>query len=287
MSANENAVPRRIRLTVAYDGTAYAGWQRQINAPSVQQTLEEALSRLTGETVGVTGASRTDAGVHALGQTAHFDTRSRIPPERFWLAVNTLLPEDIRVTDSRLASPAFHARYSARGKTYVYRIFNAPCPPVIGRQYTAYVPVPLDDRRMWEALDHVRGRHDFAAFAAAGGQSRGTVREISRAELVRSGNTLELTVSGRSFLYNMVRILAGSLIDVGKGKLPPEALKRALETGSRLDLGVTAPARGLTLVRVYYPEDGPIPFGDGAENASAPFAAAGCPYETEETDDGE
>lgn len=246
---------RRVLLTVSYDGTNYAGWQRQTNAPSVQQRLEEALLKLTGEGAGVTGASRTDAGVHALGQAAHFDTRSRIPAERFAYAVNTHLPGDIRVTASRAVPPAFHARYGARRKTYRYQIHTGPHASALHRNQRAHVARPLDVERMRKALGDVLGEHDFRAFMAAGGQAKSTVREIDTAELTQAGDLIELTVSGRSFLYNMVRILAGTLIYIGTHKLAPDAFSRALASRDRLDLGITAPAHGLTLMEVWYPPE--------------------------------
>ncbi|MCL1963555.1 MAG: tRNA pseudouridine(38-40) synthase TruA [Firmicutes bacterium] len=243
---------RRIMLTVSYDGTAYAGWQRQLNAPSVQAALERALLSLTGEAAAVTGASRTDAGVHALGQAAHFDTRSSIPAEKFSFALNTRLPDDVRVVDARLAAPDFHARYGARGKTYRYQIHNSPHASALYRHQRAHVIPTLDAALMRNAGRDVLGEHDFRAFAAAGCEAKSTVREITEAGLRRDGELIELTVSGRSFLYNMVRILAGSLIYIGMGKLPPDALAAALRSGNRLDLGFTAPAHGLTLMKVRY-----------------------------------
>lgn len=250
---------RRIALTVSYDGTDYAGWQRQQNATGVQQVLEVALSKLTGEALQVTGASRTDAGVHALGQAVHFDTRSRIPGDKFAYAVNTHLPPDIRVTGSRQVEPAFHARYDARGKTYRYQIHNSPHASAIYRNQRAHVVPYLDVETMHEAAQAVLGTHDFRAFAASGSEAKTTVRDIMQIGVTRDFELVELTVSGRSFLYNMVRILAGTLIYIGVGKLQPEALSCALESGDRLDLGITAPAHGLTLMEVVYEETPPWP----------------------------
>lgn len=247
-----NGRTRRVRLTVSYDGTDYAGWQRQANAMSVQQRLEEAVQSLTGETATVTGASRTDAGVHALGQAAHFDTQSAIPAEKFCFALNTRLPDDIRVTGSFPAPDGFHARFDAQGKTYRYQIHNSEHASAMYRHLTAHVSRPLDAELMNRAVQAVVGMHDFAAFAAAGSEAKTTVREIWRADVRREGELVELLVSGRSFLYNMVRILAGTLIYIGIGKLPPECLQKALQTRNRLDLGITAPACGLTLMNVYY-----------------------------------
>ena len=246
---------RRLKLTVEYDGTDYCGWQRQINGPSVQQTLEETLSRLTGETVCVTGSSRTDAGVHAMGLCAHFDSATRIPPEKIAFALNTMLPPDIRIRESGPATEGFHARYSACGKVYRYRFFNSRHDCAIGRQYAAHVPLPLDVQRMNEEAQALIGTHDFEAFAASGSVVKSTVRTIYRARVEKSGDEVTLLVLGDGFLYNMVRIIAGTLMEVGTGKREPGAIKKAIETKDRLALGQTAPAKGLTLMRVLYGGD--------------------------------
>ena len=248
---------RRVRLTVEYDGTAYSGWQRQLNAVSVQQRLEEAVRRLTGEMAGITGASRTDAGVHALGQVAHFDTASRIPGDKFAFALNTVLPPDIRVSSSCETRPDFHARFDAKGKLYRYLIHNHAHATALGRNTHAHAIYPLDDFLMHEEAQAATGTHDFAAFAASGSIVKDTVRTIYEARVIRDGCEVELLVRGDGFLYNMVRILAGTLIAVGSGKLAPGAIRRAIRSGSRLDLGPTAPASGLTLMRVYYDDDPP------------------------------
>ena len=246
---------RRFRLTVEYDGTAYSGWQRQINGPSVQQTLEEALSRLTGEETRVTGSSRTDAGVHALGLCAHFDSATRIPPEKISFALNTMLPGDIRVRESALAGDGFHARYSACGKVYRYSFYNARHDRAVGRQYSAHVPLEMDEALMQREADALIGTHDFAAFAASGSVAKSTVRTIYRAQVARRGEDVTLTVLGDGFLYNMVRIIAGTLMEVGTGKRAPGAIAQAIATGDRLLLGQTAPARGLTLLCALYEGD--------------------------------
>jgi tRNA pseudouridine38-40 synthase len=246
---------RRIRMTVEYDGTAYAGWQRQINAISVQQRLEEALQKLTGEETGVTGASRTDAGVHALGQVVHFDTQSRIPGEKFSYALNTMLPPDIRVRVSEETRADFHARFDAKGKLYRYLIHNHAHAPAIGRNTHAHAIYPLNEEAMHEEAQCAVGTHDFRAFAASGSIVKDTVRTVYEARVLRDGDEVEVLVRGGGFLYNMVRILAGTLIDVGGGKRPPGAVARAIESCNRLDLGPTAPAHGLTLMRVYYDDD--------------------------------
>ena len=242
----------RFRLTLAFDGGAYSGWQRQANGPSVQQTLEEAFLRVARERVCVVGSSRTDAGVHAQGMVAHLDSATRIPPEKLAFALNTALPEDVRVLGSELAPAGFHARFSAAGKIYRYRIWNARHMNPIGRRYRMHVPVPLDDRRMDEAAQSLLGTHDFSAFAASGSVARSAVRTIYRARVARRGDEVSLLVLGDGFLYNMVRIIAGTLIEVGQGKRAPDAFSRAIASGNRLDLGQTAEACGLTLEAALY-----------------------------------
>ena len=246
---------RRIHLIVEYDGTAYAGWQRQANAMTVQEKLERAILKLTGEKLCVSGASRTDAGVHALGQSAHFDTESRIPADKFSFALNTLLPPDIRVTRSEEVPLEFHARFSTKGKRYRYLFHAAPHAGALTRNTHAHVIYPLDAERMQAEAQDLVGTHDFAAFAASGSVVKDTVRTIYRAEVTSEGSEIRLIVEGSGFLYNMVRIIAGTLIGVGSGKLEPGAFRRAIASGDRLDLGITAPAHGLTLMEVFYDPD--------------------------------
>ena len=245
---------KRILLTVEYDGTHYAGWQRQINGLAVQQVLEEALQKATGERIVVTGASRTDAGVHALGQAVHFDTESRIPPEKYPFVLNTMLPRDVRVHSGREVPGGFHARFMTCGKRYTYRIVNSRHASAIRRNTHVHVPLALDLPPMQEAAAQLLGTHDFAAFQAAGGTAKTTVRTIHSAELTRQGDEIILTVEGDAFLYNMVRIIAGTLIEIGLGRRTVNAFSEAYETLDRLSLGVTAPPQGLELTKVYYPE---------------------------------
>jgi len=256
-SVQEQLIPksglRRVLITISYDGTAYVGWQRQINGIAVQQRVEEALQALTGEYTAITGASRTDAGVHALGQCAHFDTRSTVPADRFPYALNTHLPPDIKVLEGREVDRFFHARFDAVGKTYTYRIHNAPHPSVLYRHTMVHVSMKLDVQRMNQALKELFGTHDFAAFQAVGGTVKTTVRTLTHLELIPDGDRLTLLVQGNAFLYNMVRIIAGTLIEIGKNKLAPDCFREAIETGNRLCLGPTAPAHGLELTQVFYP----------------------------------
>ena len=245
---------KRILLTVEYDGTNYAGWQRQINGLAVQQVLEEALQKATEERIVVTGASRTDAGVHALGQAVHFDTESRIPPEKYPFVLNTMLPRDVRVHSGREVPEGFHARFMTCGKRYTYRIVNSRHASALRRNTHVHVPLPLDLRPMQEAARQLLGTHDYAAFQAAGGTAKTTIRTITKAELLQFGDEIILTVEGDAFLYNMVRIIAGTLIEIGLGRRTVNAFTEAYETLDRLSLGVTAPPQGLELTKVYYPE---------------------------------
>ena len=245
---------KRILLTVEYDGSAYAGWQRQINGLAVQQVLEEALSQACARPVTVTGSSRTDAGVHARMQMVHFDTSASIPPDKYPFVLNNLLPPDIRVQAAREVPAGFHARFLTSGKTYTYRILNNRHGSALLRNTHWHVPVPLDIPAMRDALSYLPGTHDFAAFQASGGSARTTVRTVDRAELLADGPEITLLISGNAFLYNMVRIIAGTLMEVGLHKREADAFSRAFVSLSRLDLGMTAPPCGLELTEVRYPE---------------------------------
>lgn len=246
---------RRILLEIEYDGTNYAGWQRQTNGLAVQQVLEEALSRACGETIAVTGASRTDAGVHALGQAVHFDTACSIPPDKFPFVLNTMLPPDIRAHAGREVPPGFHARFMTCGKRYTYRMIVDRHGSAILRNTHLRVLPPVDLEKMRLACGTLPGTHDFAAFQASGGTARTTIRTLRRAELSLAGNELTFLIEGDAFLYNMVRIIVGTLIEIGHGKRDTDAFLRAFSSRSRLDLGVTAPPHGLELTRVFYPEE--------------------------------
>ncbi len=245
---------KRILLTLEYDGTNYSGWQRQYNGLAVQQVLEAALSAACREKIAVTGASRTDAGVHALGQAAHFDTNCGIPPEKFPFVLNTMLPPDIRVHTGRQVPPDFHARFMTGGKRYTYRIINSRHGSALKRNTHVHVPVPLDEAAMARAAETLLGEHDFAAFQASGGTARTTARTIRAVSLVRQGEEIILTIEGNAFLYNMVRIIAGTLMEIGLHKRGEDAFQEAFRTLNRLSLGVTAPPHGLELTEVFYPE---------------------------------
>ena len=247
---------KNYKLTLCYDGSRYSGWQKQGNTGNtIQEKIEALLTRLLGQPVEIAGCGRTDAGVHALGQRVHFDTASRIPPDKFPFALNTCLPADIRVLDGRYVPAAFHARFDAAGKRYTYRIHNAPHASALYRHLCAHVPVPLQMEPMERSLQTLLGTHDFSAFQAAGGTAKTTVRTIEQVELTRQGDDLTLIIRGNAFLYNMVRIIAGTVIGIGMGRLPEDSFQQALRTGDRLKLGMTAPACGLELTEVFYREE--------------------------------
>jgi tRNA pseudouridine38-40 synthase len=250
---------RYFKLTIAYDGTDFHGWQVQSNKPTIQGEISNVLSRLTQERVAVYGAGRTDAGVHALGQVASFKTLSPLSASEFQRALNALLPPSIRIVGSEEVGPTFHARWSARGKTYRYRIYRGKVvPPMIWR-YVLHYPFPLDEDAMRDAAGRFAGVHDFASFAASTGsedddEERSTERDIFSAQLIRNPDDDELvfTVCGRSFLRYMVRKMVGTLLDIGRGKLMSEDIERLYELKDRSKSGPTVPAQGLVMVSVQH-----------------------------------
>jgi len=239
----------RIALRVEYDGSRYAGFQRQENAVAVQNVLERAAGILAKEPVGIVGASRTDAGVHSFGQVCHMDVPDQIPPERWAAAMNSLLPDDVQILESLQVAPDFHARFSACGKWYRYLYWLSPKGGPWWRQRAWIVRYPMDIERMREALHYVKGTHDFAAFQGSGAVVSTTVRTITRAELTAKGQLVILDIEGDGFLKNMVRILAGTLMQCGCGRRETD-LEKLLRTRDRRRAGITAPAAGLTLMRV-------------------------------------
>lgn len=254
---------KRIKLTVAYDGTDYCGWQIQKNGVTVEEVLNLALSRLTGEKITVIGASRTDAGVHARGNVAVFDTDTRIPAERIAYAVNALLPEDVVVVRSEEVPAGWHPRKCVSVKTYEYRILNREFPDPVRRRDTYFVSFPLDLDRMRQAAGYLKGTHDFKSFCSAQTSVEDTVRTIYSLDVEKAGDLFTVRVRGNGFLYNMVRIIAGTLAGVGRGYFEPEEVERMLEEKDRTKAGVTAPPQGLTLVGIEYEETAP----GGAENS--------------------
>lgn len=246
----------RFLIRVAYDGTNYCGWQLQPELPTIEGELNKALSSLTGENIEVIGASRTDAGVHSDGSVAVFDSATRIPPEKIKYAVNNLLPEDIVVTQSFEVPESFHPRHTDCVKTYQYRILNTEYPDPNRRYNSYHYRGKLDTELMNEAGKYIVGEHDFRCFMASGSQVTDTVRTIYALNVSKEKDMIVITVTGNGFLYNMVRIIAGTLIEVGRGKKNPGDLEKIIASKDRNEAGNTAVAKGLTLHKIVYPELG-------------------------------
>ncbi len=242
----------RVKLIVEYDGTNYAGWQRQKNGLSVQEVLEKAFEAASGERAAIHGAGRTDAGVHALAQVAHLETNCTIPADKISFAMNMHLPPDIRVKQSEQADMNFHARFCAKGKSYRYTIANTVHAPAIGRFTAAHVRGVLDLEAMRKAAAYIIGTHDFACFCASGSEVKDTVRTIYNISITEEEPLIHIDVRGSGFLYHMVRIIAGTLIEIGLKKRLPESMADIIASCDRNMAGVTAPAKGLMLVAVEY-----------------------------------
>lgn len=251
---------KRVLMTVAYDGTDYCGWQVQPNGKTIEGELNACLSDLLGEEIRVSGASRTDSGVHAFCNLAVFDTEAKMDAAKISYALNQRLPQDIKVRDSRQVGDDFHPRFVPTIKTYEYQIWNDTFPNPLYDRYSHFSYYSLDIEKMQEAAAHLKGEHDFKAFCSAGAQVESTVREITDIKVYQkkmsefdavnfggSGRMIVIRVSGRGFLYNMVRIIAGTLIDVGRGAIEPSDICSMLESGDRGLAGPTAPAKGLVL----------------------------------------
>ena len=244
---------RRIMLTIAYDGTDYCGWQIQKNGVSIEEVLTGAVRNVTGEEMALCGASRTDSGVHALGNVVTFDTESSIPAEIFARAINTNLPHDIRVRNSREVPGNFNPRYDGL-KTYEYYVLNTPDEIPTERRTHWYVTYELDLGQMRKAAQLFVGEHDFASFCCPRTNAKDTVREITAFEIEKKGDLITFHVEGTGFLYNMVRIMVGTLIRVGRGFYGPEQVAEILEQKDRRAAGATAPPQGLFLIGIDYPE---------------------------------
>lgn len=243
---------KRVKLVVAYDGTNYHGWQVQDNGITIEEVLNRTISELVQEDIKVIGASRTDAGVHACGNVAVFDTESRIPGDKFSFALNQRLPEDIRIQKSCEVDADFHPRYADTVKTYEYNILNRRFELPTKRLYAAFCYYPMDIERMNQAAAYLVGEHDFKSFCSAGAQVQTTVRTIYAVNVTKEEDMVHIRITGNGFLYNMVRIIAGTLMQVGTGLMEPEQVKEILEARDRSKAGPTAVAKGLTLVEIRY-----------------------------------
>ena len=243
---------KNLKLTVAYDGSAYHGFQRQANAMTVQQVLEETLTALLGEAIVVAGAARTDAGVHAYGQVISFRTNSRVPVERIPIAMQGMLPRDIAVLDAQEVDAAFHARFAATGKLYRYRILNSPAPDPLQRNYVWQMPRAVEVPAMQNALQYLVGEHHFGAFQSAGSSAKNPVRTLYAATCTSQGEILEFHFHGNGFLYHMVRNIVGTVVDVGTKKISLTDFQRIFDGRDRRKAGATAPGAGLYLLKVFY-----------------------------------
>ncbi|PAB58206.1 tRNA pseudouridine(38-40) synthase TruA [Anaeromicrobium sediminis] len=243
---------KNVKLTVEYDGTLFYGWQRQKNDRSVQEEIEKALSKIMKKNVKINGSGRTDARVHGLRQTANFREEFTIPIERIPIALNSILPDDIAVINAELVDENFHARYDAVGKKYVYKIYNGQHRSPLWRNYAYYVPGSLDLDKMRQASKAFVGTHDFIGFMASGSSVVDTVRTIYDLKIHKEGPLITIEVKGNGFLYNMVRIMVGTIVEVGKGKKSVNEIGPIIESKNRKSAGHTAPAQGLYLSKVYY-----------------------------------
>lgn len=243
---------KRVKLTIAYDGTNYCGWQIQPNGITIEEVVNKALRKLTGENITVIGASRTDSGVHAMGNVAVFDTETTIPSDRIAMAVNRILPEDIVVVKSEEVALDFHPRYCDCEKTYEYHIVNTRTLIPTKRLTNYFVSYELDIDKMREGASYLLGEHDFASFCNIKTDVENTVRIVKELEILKNNEEITIRISGNGFLYNMVRIIVGTLIRVGRGFYQPEQVKEILEAKNRKAAGVTAPPHGLMLMEIRY-----------------------------------
>lgn len=244
-----------IKLKLQYDGTNYHGWQIQKNGVTVQQTLTDAIEAVTGERVTVIGCGRTDAGVHAMNYVCNFRTNSRVPADKYPYALNSHLPDDIRVFGAEAVTDDFHASDCSEKKRYIYRILNSDINDAFLGKYAWHVKMPLDIDAMRKASKAFLGEHDFIGFASSGFSVKTTVRTIYSLDITKEENLLTIDICGNGFLYNMVRIIAGTLVHVGTGRIDPSDMERIIASKCRDEAGITAPAHGLFLKEVYYGRD--------------------------------
>ena len=244
---------RNIKLTIEYDGKDFNGWQKQPTKLNIQGEIERAIKQITGEDVDLTASGRTDAGVHAFGQVANFKTNSNIPIEKIPIALNSNLKKAIVVKSAEEVEERFHSRLNCKRKTYRYIINNSKYGTAIYRNLETHIPMKLDIQKMQEAVKYFEGEHDFKAFKASGTSSKSSVRTIYKAEVIDAGNErIYIELTGNGFLYNMVRIISGTLVEVGLGKIKPNEIKMIIESKKRENAGKTLPPQGLYLVNVEY-----------------------------------
>ena len=243
---------RNIKLTIEYDGKDFNGWQKQPNKLNIQGTIEQAIKCVTGEDVELNASGRTDAGVHALGQVANFKTNSKIPIEKFAIAINSRLKKSIVIKKAEEVDERFHSRLNCKKKTYRYIINNSEEGSAIYRNLETHIPQKLDVSKMEQAIKYFEGEHDFKAFKASGTSSKSSVRTIYEAKIYQKGEKIFIELTGNGFLYNMVRIIVGTLVDVGTGKIKPEDIPQIINEGKRENAGKTLPPNGLYLLNVMY-----------------------------------
>ncbi len=244
---------RNLKLTIEYDGSRFNGWQRQTKTENtIQSKIENVLSLMTGEKIKIIASGRTDAGVHALNQIANFTTNSSMTSDKIRDYCNQYLPEDIVITEVEEVSERFHARYNAKSKQYLYRIWNTEYPTALYKGYSYYVPKQLDLKAMKKAVNYIIGSHDFSAFTSVKSKKKSYLREIYSIDFKKEGHFFDIMIHGNGFLHNMVRIIVGTLIEVGEGTRKPEDIERVLKGKIRSEAGPTAPAQGLFLFQVHY-----------------------------------
>lgn len=243
---------RNIKLIIEYDGKSFNGWQKQPTKLNIQGEIEKAIEEITGEKVDLTASGRTDAGVHSIGQTANFKTESQIPIEKFAKAINSKLKKSIVIKSAEEVDERFHSRYSVKSKTYRYIINNSDTGTAIYRGLEYHIPMKLDIKKMQEAIKYFEGEHDFKGFKASGTSSKSSIRTILKGEVRQEGERIIIEVTGNGFLYNMVRIIAGTLVDVGLEKIKPEEIPEIIEAKDRTKAGKTLPPHGLYLLKVEY-----------------------------------
>ena len=244
---------RNIKLTIEYDGKNFPGWQSQPGKVSIQTEIENAIKSITGEEVQIIASGRTDAGVHALGQVANFHTETNIPIKQIPYAINSKLTKSIVIKDAEEVDDRFHSRYNCKQKTYRYIINNSEFPSALNRYREFHMPYKLDIEKMKKAIKHFEGEHDFAGFKSSGGsEKKTTVRNLTRCELIEDGNRIMIELTGNGFLYNMVRIISGTIVDIGLGKINVDEIDEIIASKDRTRAGKTLPPHGLYLVKVEY-----------------------------------